>query len=56
VPTRHPQIAQREQRPDLHGVLIQPSVALFRDPELHLEDAERVLNLRSATSCGSMKA
>jgi len=42
---RHPQIRQREQRPQLHGVLVQPSVAHLHIPELALDHPKRVLDL-----------
>mmetsp|Transcript_53128 Transcript_53128/g.124272 ORF Transcript_53128/g.124272 Transcript_53128/m.124272 type:complete len:381 (+) Transcript_53128:1249-2391(+) len=45
LPPRHPQVAQREQRDDLRGVLLQPPVAHFGEPELPLDHPERMLDL-----------
>lgn len=50
LPSRHPQVAQREQRDDLRRVLGQPPVAHLGVAELPLEHPERVLNL-GADAC-----
>ena len=45
LPSRRPQVRQREQRDKLRGVLHQASVADLREPELPLDHAERVFDL-----------
>lgn len=42
---RHPQVGQREQRVQLRGVLLQPSVAHFHMPELALDHPKGMLDL-----------
>jgi hypothetical protein len=43
--TRHPQVAQREQRRDLGAVLHQAPVSGFRITKLLLQDTEWMLDL-----------
>src|SRR5438105_2200152 len=47
LPSRHPQVRQREQRDELRRVLRQAAVAHLGEAELPLDHAEGVLDLRA---------
>src|SRR5438067_5704641 len=47
LPSRHPQVRQREQRDELRRVLRQAAVAHVGEAKLPRDHAERVLDLRA---------
>jgi hypothetical protein len=44
-PANHPQVREREQRLELRGVLLEPTVAHLREAELQLDHPDRMLDL-----------